>query len=345
MPTGFRRVSPQQRLTDRSLQGYLRGLGLLGPTQTIRVEPAGAGNINWVRRAIAESGSWVVKQARPELEAFPEYSAPTTRLAIERLYYETVRPHDREGVAPRLIHFDPLQCVLVMEDLVGCERLDAALARGADVTEPARAVGSFLGAVHAATRDPDLAERFANEGMQRLHGDHIFHLPYRENDFPLSPALRDRARAIWRDGPLVARIDAAYRRYLEPVGALVHADVQPTNVLLPPGRSVLLDAEIAHVGDPAFDIGTWMAHLQLPAIARGRPETGAPAMRTAWRAYCEAHGAAELPAFRDASIYAGIELLRRTLGAARPEAVERDEAALAVIDAGLRWVLEPPEGP
>ena len=181
--------------------------------------------------------------------------------------------------------------------------------------------------------------------MQRLHGDHIFTLPYRPNDFPLSPPVAARAKALHADAPLVDRIDAAYTRYLEACIALVHGDVQPTNVLLTPAGPKLLDAEIAHLGDPAFDLGVLIAHLVISAIARGRPEASRGATQSAWSSYADAHGPEHLCAFSDVARYAGIELLRRTLGAARVPAVERDEAALAVIEAGVRLVSAPPETP
>jgi len=43
--------------------------------------------------------------------------------------------------------------------------------------------------------------------------------------------------------------------------SLVHGDFSPKNVLLHGDRMVLLDHEVAHFGDPAFDIGFAMAHL------------------------------------------------------------------------------------
>jgi 5-methylthioribose kinase len=43
--------------------------------------------------------------------------------------------------------------------------------------------------------------------------------------------------------------------------SLVHGDFSPKNVLLHQDRMVLLDHEVAHFGDPAFDIGFAMAHL------------------------------------------------------------------------------------
>ena len=347
---GCQPVSDQLRLDEANLPDYLAKLDLLPPGEELRVEPAGEGNINWVRRVRApRSGrSLVVKQARPALERFPEYRASTERIVFEARYYETVRPLDREGICPQVLWFDAAQRVLVLEDLGAAERLDAALARGADVGPVVRALGAFLGAVHAATgadAGRPLAGRFANDEMRRLHGDHIFQLPYRANDFPLSEALRDTARAIWRDGRLRARIDAAYTRYLEPEGALLHADVQPTNVLLAPGGPKLLDAEIAHVGDPAFDVGVLVGHLVLWGVAGSGAAQARAAVERTWSAYAEAHGPRELTPFEAVALYAGIEVLRRTIGAARVAAIENDRAALAAVEAGLRLVAAPPSSP
>jgi 5-methylthioribose kinase len=334
----------QIALTEANAVAYLRERGLLPPGVTARVEAAGDGNINWVRRVRAADGrSWILKQARPALERFPEYRVSTERIVFEARYYEVAAPWDGGGVCPRVLHFDEAQRVLVLEDLGVAERLDAALARGADVAPALAALAAFLGRVHAASRGLALAPRFANDAMRRLHGDHVFQLPYRPNDFPLAPPLRARAEAIWADRALVATLDAAYTRYLEPRGALVHADVQAGNVLLAPGGPKLLDAEIAHVGDPAFDVGTLTAHVLLAALARGEgPEAPLEAL---WGAYADAHGARGRVPFADAARYAGIEVLRRTLGAARVAAVEREATAQRAVDLGLRLVTRPPGEP
>ena len=73
------------------------------------------------------------------------------------------------------------QKVLVLEDLGKAERLDAALARGAEVGAALVALAGFLAAVHRGTAATDLAGRFPNDAMRRLHGEHIFELPLREN--------------------------------------------------------------------------------------------------------------------------------------------------------------------
>jgi 5-methylthioribose kinase len=344
LPARCRRASPKLRLTEANLPDYLAKLGFVGPDEAPAVEPAGDGNINWVRRARLRDGrSWIVKQARAELERFPQYQAPPERSVFEARYWALACEVDDAGICPRILHFDERERVLVLEDLGDAERLDQRLLRGGDGEPAARALGRFLGRVHAATRDPALAARFPNDGMRRLHGDHIFRLPFEAGAFPLEPAVARRARAVQGES-FRALARAAYDRYLEPHGALVHGDVQAGNVLLPPVGPKLLDAEIAHVGDPAFDLGTLLAHLFLPAVGAGEPRRALPAAAAAWSAYCDAAGTGA-PRFEEAARYAGLELLRRTLGAARVPAVAGAEASLAAVERGERWARRPPADP
>ncbi|MDJ0785539.1 MAG: phosphotransferase [Myxococcota bacterium] len=347
-------MSAQLVLNDTNLPDYLRNLGLFEAFEEVQVEKAGDGNINWVRRASSravaggeslEGKSYVIKQARPALERFPEYQAPTERLVFEARYYELARAFDHDHVCPAIHGFDSDNRVLVLEDLGSAERLDVRLARGAASPVTAARLAAFLGRVHAGTRDdPSLSARFENGPMRELHGEHIFRLPLQANDFPLPTATRARADALAGDEALVRTAEAAYARYGEPRGALVHGDVQAGNVLLPEEEQPkLLDAEIAHVGDPAFDLATLVAHLALPRVAAGDAAASSESVETAWDAYAEAHGKAALCDFPDVARYAGLEMLRRTIGAARVPCVESDEAGLRVIDAALCWILTPPE--
>ena len=333
-------------LTDDSLPAYLIRRGLAPAGEMLVVEPAGDGNINWVRRvrAPARGTSWIVKQARPALERFPQYHASTERILFEARWFEIARPLDRERVCPRVLDLDSGARVLVLEDLGDAERLDHALGRGADVVGALEAIARLLGAIHAAAMDGTLAGRFRNDEMQRLHGEHIFVLPYRANDFPLSPRLRARAAAVQGDTTLVALADAAWTRYLEPRGTLLHGDVQAGNVLLGPEGPKLLDAEIAHVGDPAFDVGTLVAHVLLAAVGRGAVDDLPSTVGALWRAYAGAAGPAA-PAFATVARQAGFEIMRRTIGAARVTAVASDEAGLAAVDLATRLIAHPPEVP
>ena len=343
-------MGTQNSLTEAALPGYLRRIGLVAESDSVSVEKAGDGNINWVRRArvsapegaSSDGTSWIVKQARPALERFPEYQVTTERIVFEARYYARTRPWDQEEICPEILHFDERERVLILEDLGDAERLDTRLASAGDTSGVAAALARFLATVHAATREPGLAADFENDAMRRLHGDHIFSLPYEAGAFPLAPEVARRAARV-QTAEFRQLAAATYERYLEPKGALVHGDVQAGNVLLPPTGPKLLDAEIAHVGDPAFDLGTLFAHLLLPDLARGEPGHGLASARAAWEAYA----GVDEPAlrFEEAVRYAGFELLRRTLGAARLAALEDTGAALRVLDVGERWTREPPGDP
>ncbi len=335
-------MAAQRLLTDDAVPDYARGAGLARAGESISVEPAGDGNINWVRRVRVGSAnprSFVLKQARPALERFPQYAAPTERLFFEARYFELAAPHDREHICPRVLALDAPNRVLALEDLGGADRLDAALARGVDVAPQMEALARFLARVHAATAgDDSLPARFENDAMRRLHGDHIFALPYQANDFGLSPQLEEAAREARADRALVSAAADAHANYLRPNGALVHADVQAGNVLLTTSGGVkLLDAEIAHAGDAAFDLGTLLAHLSLPALARGDVASALVArVRSAYRH----ERACDIETLARAQRYAGLELIRRTIGAARVAAVASDAAGLRVLAAGRALVLE-----
>jgi 5-methylthioribose kinase len=334
-------------LDEHAVAGLLREAGVVRPGDRVVVERAGDGNVNWVRRArVPERGaSWIVKQARRALERFPEYRASTERIVFEERWFAIARTVDVGGVCPVVVHFDEPRRVLVLEDLGDAERLDEALLRGADATAALAAVARLLGAVHAATRDPALAARFLNTDMQTLHGEHVFRLPFAANDFPLEPALRARAAGVWQDARLGAIAARAYARYREPRGVLVHGDVQAGNVLLPAaGGAKLLDAEIAHVGDPAFDTGLLLAHVLLAGLARATLGAAGDVARTTWDAYAAAAGEVR-PPFADVARYAGIEILRRTIGAARVAAVAGTEVALAAVDIASRLIRTPAESP
>ncbi len=310
-----------EALDDATLPAFLVRAGLLADARGARVEPAGDGNINWVRRVRAPDGrSWVVKQARASLERFPEYRVDSSRMLFEARYFELVRVRvpALAGVPPRVLHFDEPNRVLVMEDLCGAVRLDGLLARCSAEPATLEALGAFLGAVHAATRGAAaaLAKRFANDEMRQLHGEHIFSLPYQPNDFPIEPRLRALADELLARPGLRARIALLRARYYGAREALVHGDVQPGNVLVQGVAPRLLDAEIAHVGDPAFDLGQAFAHVHLHRAHARDPAPLEACERALFAGYARAPAAdPELEA--RARAYAGVEILRRAIGAAR----------------------------
>ena len=344
MPTRCERVGEQQVLNETNLRAFLHSLGLIEPDEPVQVEKAGDGNINWVRRVRVGEGarSFVVKQARPALERFPQYRASTERIAFEALYYRTVHPVDHERVCPAVLAFSESERVLVLEDLGSVPRMDALGPDAPELGPTVARLARFLAGVHRHLRGHPVLDRFTNEEMKTLHGDHIFELPLRPNDFPLPEAVRRRADALRRDAELVAVADRAYRRFRASRETLVHGDVQAGNVLVAERGAVLLDAEISHAGDPAFDVGVLAAHLLIPSLGR---VDGRLRVQQLWEIYTAAHGVEGCPSFSDVARYAGLEMLRRTLGAARLPALEDEATALLAADVAVRLIRQPASRP
>ena len=74
----------------------------------------------------------------------------TDRIIFEVRYFARARREDAHGVCPEVLDFDEAERILVLEDLGRAERLDAALAREADVEDALARVAAFLGRIHGA---------------------------------------------------------------------------------------------------------------------------------------------------------------------------------------------------
>lgn len=123
----------------------------------------------------------------------------------------------------------------------------ALLAAGTIATSDAARVGDTLGRIHAATADRrDVAARFAT--------DDIFY------DIRLEPYLVATGRA---HPQLAARLGELVETTRHTKRTLVHGDFSPKNILCGPAGPVIVDAECAWFGDPAFDLAFVLNHLLL----------------------------------------------------------------------------------
>jgi 5-methylthioribose kinase len=225
-------------------------LGLAQPHDDINALPLAGGVSSGIYRVDLRSGSYCVKQALPQLKVAKEWTVPVERVFSEIDYLRTVGGIV-SGHVPRVIGQDNVTRSFVMEFL-GPEfrNWKAQLLAGDVDAQVANHVGDVLGRIHAATADrSDIAQRFATD-------DNFYAIrlePYLVESSRVHPHLADVLLA------LVART-ARTRR------VLVHGDVSPKNVLAGPNRPVLIDAECAWFGDPAFDVAFCLNHFLLKAV-------------------------------------------------------------------------------
>lgn len=195
------------------------------------------------------------KQALPKLNVKDDWYAPVGRNRSEVAW---LRMANRvlHGIAPSVLAVDDEAMAFAMEYFAIDEHpiWKAELQQGSETAAPAAAAGRVLATLHSATaRRADIASSFAN------HDD--FHA-LRIEPFFLAVARRHTE--------LGERITDTAKRTDDARLALVHGDYSPKNILIGGKHGVvILDAECATFGDPAFDYAFCLTHLLLKA--RGYP--------------------------------------------------------------------------
>lgn len=226
------------------------GLGLAAPDEEVKAVALTGGVSSGIYEVQVRSGRYCVKQALAQLKVAKEWKVPVERVFAEIDWLRTVGAIV-PGQVPRVLGMDEASKSFVMEFLgSGHRNWKADLLAGHVDVNVARGVGDMLGRVHHATADDaQLAARFAT--------DSTFHA------IRLDPYLAETARAH----PAVAdRLLGLLERTAATRRALVHGDVSPKNILIGSGGPVLLDAECAWFGDPAFDVAFCLNHLLLKAV-------------------------------------------------------------------------------
>jgi aminoglycoside phosphotransferase (APT) family kinase protein len=234
-----------------AFQRALRELGLAG-AEPLRGQPMTGGVSSDIWRIDVAAGPVCAKRALAKLRVAADWQAPIERNRYEARWMQ-VAAEALPGSAPRVLGQHDALGVLVMEYLDPAHhKLWKQCLRDGDVDASfARAVGDTLGRIHrhSAARSQQLAAQFDTDAIFfdiRLE-------PYLVATAERHPAHADALRR------LVAQTQAHAR-------SLVHGDVSPKNILVGPAGPVLLDAECAWWGDPAFDLAFVLNHLQLKCL-------------------------------------------------------------------------------
>lgn len=202
-------------------------------------------------RADLASGPVCIKQALPRLRVAEEWLVSPERAHVEANW---LRCAEEIGLpAPRLLFEDRGAHCFAMSFCAGAETWKARLSSGEADAAFAAAVGRVLARMHEATRGrEEVANGFAN--------GHLF------ESLRIDPFLLHCARA---HPDLASRLEAIAAATRANAEALIHGDFSPKNILVGEHGPVILDAECATWGDPAFDLAFCATHLLLKSRWRG----------------------------------------------------------------------------
>lgn len=230
---------------------FLRDAGLIAPGDTARFTPLTGGVASDIWRVEAGGRVFAVKRALEKLRVARDWRVPVTRNVSEVEWLRVaaqVVPH----AAPKVLAHDAALGAFAMEYLDPAHHpvWKAQLAAGHADAGFAAQVGSTIAAIHATTAHSDsYARKFANDAL--FHAIRLE--PYLEATAQAHPEVADALMRLSRD-TLATRL------------ALVHGDVSPKNILVGPQGPVLLDAECAWYGDPAFDLAFCLNHMLLKCL-------------------------------------------------------------------------------
>jgi len=240
------------RETERDVTAALVGLDLAVPGETPTFHRLTGGVASDIWRVDLARGPVCVKRALGKLRVEADWFAPVERNVYEAEWMRRAGAAV-EGATPLLLGQDPASGVLAMAFLEpdSYPLWKSELLTGEADPEFAARVATTLGTIHAKTAgDPAIARAFPQS--------EIFH------DIRLEPYLLYTAGAhtdLADELQNLVGVTASHKL------AMVHGDASPKNILMGPDGPVMLDAECACHGDPAFDVAFCLNHLLLKCLA------------------------------------------------------------------------------
>jgi 5-methylthioribose kinase len=265
-------------LDEANLGAYLRRLGAAPEGGAVTVRALSGGVSNVVLLAEWDGGGVVVKQSLGRLRVAVEWLFDRSRIFVERDCLELL-DELLPGSAPRVVFRDDPQFAFgmtvapaggeVWRDALGDARFDAATTGYA---------AGVLGRMQARSAgDAAIARRF-DDRMPLIQGR-------------VDPFHRFVAAA---HPELAGVIAGEVERMLATRSVLVHGDYSPKNLIAYPDRVLMLDCEVAHWGDPAFDPAFMLCHLLLDGCAHRDQQVAVAAnARAFWRDYRASGGQAD----------------------------------------------------
>ena len=228
-------------------------MGLIDQDEHPVFEALTGGVSSLVLRADTRRGSVCVKQALQRLRVAGHWEASRQRSAAE-VGWLRLASGIIPGMVPQLIGEDPSSYTFAMEFISPGRATNwkTQLMDGMTDLNTSQRVAVAIGSVHRATAlKPNVAHAFANSA-------NFF-------DLRLKPYFETTGH---RHSRLRSFFASVIQRTLETELALVHGDVSPKNILVTADGPILLDAECATFGDPAFDLAFCLNHLILKSFFR-----------------------------------------------------------------------------
>ncbi len=259
-------------LTEDGIGAYLRSNALITHEEGIRISSIPS-NVNRIFRVKTASQTLIVRQSLGKLPRFPHISLNPRRTQTEYKAIRRFRLLSGSRSVPVPILYDKENSILVFRSAPeGARLLTADLLRG-NVDDEGKPEGAQVDRL-------DGRSRFVRKALEREFSDRTAFEKLKIGLY--SEAMRGaETRATVRSA-----LDHIISETLSRRIALVHGDTNPKNILIFNATFMLIDYELAHYGDPAFDVSNLLAHYLLSALINFRDRRAyLGAIMGGWEAY------------------------------------------------------------
>ena len=227
-----------------------------------RIEKAGEGNMNVVLRVHSNLRSFILKQSRPFVNKYPQVAAPIGRIDVEFQFLKSMRDKELLKSLPRIYYYDKQHHLLMMEDLGHGEDMIAMYNERSIADDEVDYLIDLLHRIHLTPADKSYPE---NAGLRRLNHQHVFHLPFAEdNGFDLDSiqqGLQSASEDFKKDEHILKVAKDLGEKYLGEGQVLLHGDYYPGSWLRSHNKIYIIDAEFSFRGFVEYDLGVMAAHL------------------------------------------------------------------------------------
>ncbi|MEO6139252.1 MAG: aminoglycoside phosphotransferase family protein [Ginsengibacter sp.] len=244
--------------TTNNVKQYLIEGGLVKKIDKPVLENLGGGVSSSVWLCVLNNNTWVIKQALDKLKVEDDWFSDVERIHREHEVMDALSVVLPTDVIPNILHVDYIDHIYIMEYVKEAQTWKDILMKGIFSVTVAENVAQFLLNIHVNSARIDDCEKAKFQ-------DQKYFIQLRVDPFH---------RFLMQKYP---ELSSSIQKLIDEVTCqntcLVHGDFSPKNILVKKDNSVvLIDFEVAHWGNPVFDLAYCLGHLMLKGWYLNKPE-------------------------------------------------------------------------
>lgn len=176
------------------------------------------------------------------------------------------------GLVPKVYHYDPVMCVIVMEDVSEYKNLRTELLARKTFPTLADDITTFMVNTMLPTTDlamdsaekKDMQASYINKDLCKISEDLVFtepYIDYKGRNIILDENMAFVKEHIYEDKELVLQAGILKNRFMNNAQALLHGDLHSGSIFANEKGIKVLDPEFAFYGPIGYDVGNVIGNL------------------------------------------------------------------------------------